>query len=140
MASHPLSARSVLLVVVLGAGAAGLLSTEAGCADALGLCKPTSRTAGVTILSAWCERYTQCDPKRGTVDECVSSELGNRRVPTDDGCASLCSDDTDECRRSSCDEEKIEECKTASFAMKCEEQVSNGLVRYPSFCDSCFNN
>jgi len=51
----------------------------------------------------------------------------------------MCSEDTD-CRRSSCDKEQIDECKAKSFAMKCEDQLSNMLVRFPSFCDRCFNN
>lgn len=137
MPPHRASVCSLVFVLVAAASGVAVLSPQAGCADALGLCKPTARSAGVTILSAWCERYTQCDPKRGMVDDCVSSGLAQR--PNEDGCAESCSEDTRECRRSTCDEEEIDKCKTDSFAMKCEDQVSNMFVHYPNFCDSCFN-
>lgn len=138
MSLRSFSSQLVVLAIVAAGVAAS--SSQAGCADALGLCKPTSRTAGVTILSAWCERYTQCDPKRGTVQECVDERLASSYVPTDDGCGASCSDDTSDCHRSTCNEERVDECKTKSFAMTCDEQLSNMLIHYPSFCDSCFNN
>jgi hypothetical protein len=103
------------------------------------LCTPTSRSAGVTILSAWCERYTQCDATRGTVADCVALRLAIGQVPTEDGCAASCSDDMD-CHRSTCKQAQIDKCKTDSFAMKCADQESNMLVAFPSGCDSCFSH
>jgi hypothetical protein len=130
----------VVVVTSVVVGVLVVLSTQSACSSLTSsLCKPTSRTAGVTILSAWCERYTQCDPKRGTVSDCVELRLAAGYVPTDDGCAASCSEDTD-CHRSICKQDKIDQCKTDSFAMKCDEQESNSLVRFPLGCDSCFNN
>lgn len=139
MASHRIALRPAAFACVAVATIATMLSAQAGCTDALGLCRPTSRSAGVTILTAWCERYTQCDPKRGTVDDCVSTRLGVGQVPTEDGCAATCSEDT-ECRRSSCDQQRIDKCKAESLAMRCEDQVSDVIVRFPSNCDTCFKN
>jgi len=139
MNRRPLSSRIVVVVSVV-CGMLTAVSAQTACSSLTdSLCKPTSRTAGVTILSAWCERYTQCDPKRGTVADCVDLRLSVGHVPTEDGCAATCSEDTD-CRRSSCKQDKIDKCKTDSFAMKCDEQESNSLVRFPFGCDSCFNN
>ena len=128
-----------VLVLALVGGLLVVLAPQAGCTDALGLCKPTSSAAGASIITAWCQRYIQCDAKRGTLDDCVSTRTSVGQVPSSDGCAATCSEDVD-CHRSSCDQAKIDQCKADSQAMKCEDQVSNMIVRFPSFCDSCFSN
>jgi hypothetical protein len=130
----------VMVVVSVACGMLAVVSTQTACSSLTdSLCKPTSRSAGVTILSAWCERYTRCDAKRGTVADCVDRRLGIGQVPTEDGCAASCSDDMS-CHRSTCKQEQIDKCKADSFAMACAEQESNSLVRFPLGCDSCFSN
>ena len=135
------SLRSHIVVVVsVVCGTLAVVSAQTACSSLTSsLCTPTSRTAGVTILSAWCERYTQCDATRGPSSDCVALRLGIGQVPTEDGCAKTCSEDVD-CHRSICKQDKVDKCKTDSFAMKCDEQESNSLVRFPSGCDSCFSN
>lgn len=127
-------------LAVLGLATVGAiaLAAQPGC-DSLSTCHPSSRSAGETILSSWCQRYTQCDATRGTITECVNTRLSIGQVPSADGCAATCAEDSG-CRRSSCDEAKIDKCKSDALAMKCDEQVSNSLVRFPLGCDTCFNN
>ncbi|MBL8607479.1 MAG: hypothetical protein JNL38_09175 [Myxococcales bacterium] len=127
--------RRAAIVTVVVAALAALASAESACS---GLCKPTSKTAGLAILSGWCERYTQCDPKRGTTDSCISTRMSVAQVPDETGCGASCSDDESGCRRSSCDQARIDACKKDSLAMKCEDQVKNQLVVFPPGCDSCF--
>jgi hypothetical protein len=121
------------------AASIALLSSSASCSGKSSLCHPTSRDAAEKILAAWCARYTQCDPSRGTSAKCVEDRIGTAAVPTDDGCVAGCTDDTDECRRSSCKDDRVEECRKASSEMACADQVKESLVRYPNFCDTCFN-
>jgi len=127
----------VSLISLAGAAVAlvALVGADAGCDS---LCKPTSKTAGLAIVSSWCERYTQCDPKRGTTDACISTRMSSAQVPDETGCGASCSDDQSECRRSTCDQAKIDACKRDSLAMKCEDQVKNQLVVFPPGCDACF--
>lgn len=130
---------SRVVIVALVAGCVSVLSTQTGC-DSLATCHSTTRSAGESIITAWCQRYVECDPKRGTVDDCVANRISIGQVPTADGCGQTCAEDDSTCRRSSCDDAKIDKCKTDSRAMKCDEQASNMLVRFPLGCDSCFNN
>lgn len=124
----------------IGASALALLLAAAhGCSSDLSTCKPTSRSAGTTILTAWCQRYVECDATRGTVDACVATRLGVGQVPNEDGCAGTCSEDVD-CHRSTCSRDRIDACKQDSLAMKCEDQVNGPLVEFPSGCDTCFSN
>lgn len=138
MAPRSLLSRGFVVVALSGLFVA-LLAQTACSSLTESLCNPTSRSAGVTILSAWCERYTQCDPKRGTVADCVAQRLSLGQVPSEDGCAASCSEDMS-CHRSFCKKDKIDKCKSDSFAMTCAAQESNSLVVFPSGCDTCFTN
>ncbi len=129
----------VASIAVVIASVALLLSTSTSCTTNSSLCAPTSRSAAETILTAWCARYTQCDPTRGTSAKCVEDRIAIAVVPDEEGCGSSCPEDTDVCRRSSCKDERVERCRKASGEMACADQVEGPIVRYPDFCDSCFD-
>jgi hypothetical protein len=135
--AKPFRSQVASIAVVLSALVL-LLSTSASCTTSSSLCPPTTRSAAETILTAWCTRYTQCDATRGTTAKCVEDRIGIAAVPEEDGCVTGCTDDTDECRRSSCKDERVETCRKASVEMACADQVKGPLVQFPDFCDSCF--
>ncbi len=131
--------RRFVAFVATGAATGAVLVAVVGADAACGsLCHPTSKSAALSILSNWCERYTQCDPKRGTTDACISTRMSIGQVPDESGCGASCSDDDSACHRSTCDQARVDACKRDALAMKCEAQVQGSIVSFPSGCDSCF--
>lgn len=118
--------------------ALGAIPAASGC-DVEALCDATKQDAADSIVGAWCARFVACG-HGGSEGDCVAARLSAYSVPGESGCGASCSEDTSDCKRSTCRPSRVEDCRAKSEAMACAEMVDQGgsLLRFPDFCDSCF--
>lgn len=133
----PVSLRRLVASCALAVGAFTLVPPTSGC-DNLSLCNRTQLSASTSIANAWCRRFVEC----GHADDeaaCVEDRLAAFYVPDDTGCGSSCSDDTDECKRTTCDDDKVDDCAKRSQQMACADMLGNGgtTVEFPDQCFFC---